>query len=181
MKGIIFTEFLELVENKFGLATVEEIIEKADLPSKGSYTAVGTYSFSEMLELLKQLSEKTKLSIDDLLYTYATHFFNVILESYPKLIESYKDPIDLLSSVEDHIHIEVRKIYPDAELPTFETLEKSKEHLIMLYRSSRAMYSFGLGLMDETFKHFDTKAEILMEKIKHDGTEVKFSITKTNG
>ncbi len=181
MKGIIFTEFLELVENKFGLATVEEIIEKADLPSKGSYTAVGTYSFSEMLGLLQQLSKKTKLSIDDLLYTYATHFFNVILESYPKLIESYKDPIELLSSVEDHIHIEVRKIYPDAELPTFETLERTQNHLVMIYRSSRAMYSFGLGLMHKTCEHFNTKTEILMEKIKPDGTEVKFSIIKTDG
>ena len=31
MKGIVFTEFLELVEEKFGLEVVDEIIEKYDL------------------------------------------------------------------------------------------------------------------------------------------------------
>lgn len=181
MKGIIFTEFLDLVEEKFGLETVEEIIEQSELSTNGSYTAVGTYPFSEMLGLLKALSLKSQLSIDDLLYTYAEHFFSVLVQSYPQLIESYQDPIKMLSSIENHIHIEVRKIYPDAELPTFETLEKTENTLIMIYQSSRAMYSFGLGLMHQTFAHFNSKAEILVEKIKEDGTEVKFSISKVNG
>ena len=33
MKGIIFTEFLELVEEKFGLTMVDKIIEQSDLES----------------------------------------------------------------------------------------------------------------------------------------------------
>ena len=68
MKGIVFTEFLELVEDTFGLETVEEIIEKSNLPSKGAYTSIGTYAFSEMLSLLKHLSEKTNMAIDELLH-----------------------------------------------------------------------------------------------------------------
>ena len=32
MKGIVFTEFLEMVEDQFGLETVDDIIEAADLP-----------------------------------------------------------------------------------------------------------------------------------------------------
>lgn len=181
MKGIVFTEFLELVEHKFGLETVDKIITNSDLPSGGVYTAIGTYSFSEMLSLLKNLSELTGLSIDDLLLTYAEHFFSVLATSYPELIDQYKDPIELLASIENHIHVEVRKIYPEAELPSFEVLEKNSEKLVMIYSSSRAMYSFGLGLMRKTFEHFDTKADITFTKLKSDGTKVRFSITKIHG
>lgn len=181
MKGIVFTEFLELVENKFGLEMVDKIIEVSNLPSKGMYTAVGTYDFAEMLSLLKHLSEYTDLSIDDLLLTYAEHFFGVLLRNYPQFINQYDDPIELLSSIENHIHVEVQKLYPEAELPTFDVQEKTSDKLIMVYKSSRAMYSFGLGLMYKTFEHFDTKARIDVEKLVSDGTEVKFSITKTNG
>jgi hypothetical protein len=60
MKGIVFTEFLDLVEAKFGLETVDEIIEKSDLKSKGVYTSIGTYDFSEMLSLITNLSEKNQ-------------------------------------------------------------------------------------------------------------------------
>ncbi|MEY8850062.1 heme NO-binding domain-containing protein [Psychroserpens sp. XS_ASV72] len=176
MKGIIFTEFLDLVEDKFGMEMVDKIISSSTLESNGIYTAVGTYRFSEMLQLLKHLSENTGISIDDLLLTYAEHFFSVLEDSYPGLLATYKDPIDMLSSIENHIHVEVRKIYPDAELPTFEVVEKSDKHLIMDYKSSRAMHHFGLGLMNKTFEHFNGSATIALEKIKEDGTEVRFII-----
>jgi hypothetical protein len=178
MKGIIFTEFLDLVEDKFGIEMVDKIISKSTLPSQGIYTAVGTYSFSEMLQLLQHLSANTNISIDDLLLVYAEHFFSVIENSYPGLLATYKDPIEMLASIEDHIHVEVRKIYPDAELPTFVIEEKTENSIIMIYKSNRAMHHFGLGLMNKTFEHFNSTASIVLEKIKEDGTEVRFIVQK---
>ena len=157
---------------------VDNIIENSNLESNGIYTSIGTYAFSEMLQLLQHLSTNTNISIDDLLLVYAEHFFAVLAKSYPELIESYKDPIDMLASIENHIHVEVVKIYPDAELPTFEIIEKTENSLIMIYKSSRAMHHFGLGLMNKTFEHFNSTATIELEKIKEDGTEVKFIIQK---
>ncbi|WP_047550197.1 heme NO-binding domain-containing protein [Psychroserpens sp. Hel_I_66] len=178
MKGIVFTEFLELVEDKFGLEMVDDIISSSNLESEGIYTSVGTYSFSEMLQLLQHLSKRTNISIDNLLLVYGEHFFNVIENSYPGLLATYKDPIEMISSIENHIHVEVRKIYPDAELPTFKVIEKKENALIMDYKSSRAMHHFGLGLMNKTFEHFNSTAVIELEKIKDDGTEVRFIINK---
>jgi len=178
MKGIVFTEFLDLVETKFGLEMVDTIVSNADLPSNGIYTSVGTYSFSEMLSLLVNLNKETGISIDELLLVYGEHFFSVVEDSYSFFLREFKDPIEMLASIENHIHVEVRKIYPDAELPTFNVIEKSENTLIMIYKSSRSMHCFGLGLMNKTFEYFNTEATILVEKIKEDGTEVKFSIQK---
>ncbi|MDP5106475.1 MAG: heme NO-binding domain-containing protein [Polaribacter sp.] len=178
MKGIVFTEFLDLVEEKFGIEMVDDIISNSTLASEGVYTSIGTYSFSEMLQLVSHLSSKSKISIDDLLLIYGEHFFSVIERSYPGLLATYNDPIEMLSSIENHIHVEVRKIYPDAELPTFIVQEKKENSLIMIYKSNRAMHHFGLGLMNKTFQHFKSTAEIILEKIKEDGTEVRFIINK---
>ena len=178
MKGIVFTEFLDLVEDKFGIEMVDNIIANAKLESEGVYTSIGTYSFSEMLQLLQNLSNNTGVSIDNLLLIYAEHFFSVIEESYPGLLATYKDPIEMISSIENHIHVEVRKIYPDAELPTFVVEDKTENSLVLIYTSSRAMHHFGLGLMNKTFEHFNSTAEITLEKIKEDGTEVRFIINK---
>ena len=178
MKGIVFTEFLDLVEEKFGLEMVDAIISQSKLESKGVYTSIGTYSFSELLQLLQNLKTQTGISIDNLLLIYGEHFFSVIETNYKDLLSSYNDPIEMLASIENHIHIEVRKIYNDAELPTFIIKEKTKKRLILIYKSSRSMHHFGLGLMNKTFEHFNSKATIILEKIKEDGTEVKFIITK---
>lgn len=176
MKGIVFTEFLDLVEDKFGIEMVDRIISEAQLESKGVYTAVGTYKFGEMLQLVTNLSNHTEIEVDDLLRIYGEHFFSVLVSNYGSLIDHYNDPYDLLASIENHIHVEVRKIYPNAELPTFTVVKKTDNSLEMIYSSSRALYQFGLGLMIKTFEHFNKEAKIEIEKLKEDGTEVRFMI-----
>ncbi|PQB03485.1 heme NO-binding domain-containing protein [Aureitalea marina] len=178
MKGIIFTEFLELVEEKFGLEMVDTIIKSSELKSNGVYTGVGTYSFGEMVQLLGNLSKETAIAPDDLLYVFAEHLFATLATNYPGLMNTYSDPMDLLSSIESHIHVEVRKIYSDAELPTFTVISRSDSELVMDYQSSRALYSLGHGLMQQTFNHFDQSADISYQKLKDDGTKVRFTIRK---
>ncbi|WP_178987237.1 heme NO-binding domain-containing protein [Winogradskyella schleiferi] len=178
MKGIIFTEFLELVEEKFGLAMVDKIITQSELDSGGAYTAVGTYEFSEMLQLISHLSENTDIAVDDLLMVYSEHLFAALIKTHPNLVDHYKDPMDLLASIENHIHVEVQKIYPEAQLPSFELEERTDSKMIMVYKSDKALYMLGKGLMLETFKLFKVPVNIEFEKLNEQGTEVRFTIIK---
>lgn len=178
MKGIVFTEFLDLVENKFGIEMVETIINNSKLESNGVYTAVGTYKFNEMVSLLSNLSKLTKISENDLLMVYGLHFFDVLVKNYSGILNSYKTPLELLASIDAHIHVEVRKLYPDAELPYFEILDHSENGLVMIYHSSRCMYAFAHGLMIKSFEHYKEKAKINYTLLKDDGSKVRFDIKK---
>ena len=176
MKGIVFTEFLEMVEQTFGLETVDTIIEESELPSEGAYTAVGTYDFNEMVSLVGALSAKTGIPVGELLFTFGHYLFDSLVKVHPEVISAYTNPLGLLYSIEDHIHVQVRKLYPDAELPTFKILEKTEEKMELVYASSRGLYPLAHGLMTKTFEHFGQKAEISLNLLKEDGTEVQFSI-----
>jgi len=44
MKGMVFTEFMDMVEEVLSADILEDIIEKSELPNDGAYTALGTYS-----------------------------------------------------------------------------------------------------------------------------------------
>lgn len=180
MKGVVFTEFLDMVEEKFGLEVVDHIIETANLKSGGIYTSVGTYDFIEMQNLLISLSEKTKLSLDDLIYNYGLYFFKVLTDHHPAIFALYKDPLEMLASIENHIHVQVRKLYPGAELPTFKIVKKEDNFLEILYFSERAMYMFAKALMEKTFEHYHESAIIELEKIKKDGSQVRFLISTKN-
>lgn len=178
MKGLIFTEFLELVEDKFGLVMVDKIIQQSELDSGGAYTAVGTYEFSEMLQLVTNLSKNTEIDVDDLFLVYAEHLFAVLVKTHPDLVSHYKDPMNLIASIENHIHVEVQKIYPDAQLPSFELEERTNDKMIIVYKSDKALYMLGKGLMLEAFKLFKTPVKIEYDKLNEKGTEVRFTITK---
>lgn len=178
MKGIVFTEFLEMVEEAFGLQTVDAIIENADLPSEGVYTSVGTYDFNEMVELLKNLSGRVAIPAGDLLYTFGHYLFSSLGQAHPEVIQSYTSPIGLLYAIEDHIHVHVRKLYPDAELPKFKILDRTETSISMIYSSSRGLYRLAHGLIEKCFESFDTMATVRYELLKEDGTEVKFDVVQ---
>lgn len=178
MKGIVFTEFLEMVEAKFGLEVVDTIIEKSNVPSQGIYTSIATYDFNEMVSLITELSKEVDLPPGDLIYTFGLYLFSSLGKAHPEVIQNYSSPIGLLYSIEDHIHVHVKKLYPDAELPTFKILEKTDNSLSMIYTSSRGLYRLAHGLIEKTFEHFQGKADITYELLKEDGTEVKFNIVQ---
>lgn len=179
MKGIVFREFLEMVELKFGYEIVDRIIEKADINSKGAYTSVGTYPHDEIFKLVKQLSQILNIEEDKLFTTYGEYVFGSFLKAYPYLTVSYHDAFDLLGHVEGTIHVEVLKLYPDAELPMIEIKEQTKDNMVMIYKSKRKMSDFAEGLIRACLKHYDENAIILRENLVEDKSEVLFSITRT--
>ncbi|WP_340200560.1 heme NO-binding domain-containing protein [Ascidiimonas sp. W6] len=174
MKGIVFTEFLEMVEEKFGLETLDFIIENSNLKSKAIYTAVGTYDAAEMFELIHNLSEKSDIAAGNLIYAYGHYFFKKLVESHANIFEMYTSPIDLLNAIESHIHVHVRKIYKDAELPSFDVIEKSDTKITMIYQSERSLYMFAKGLMEKTFEHYGKNATVNFEVLDKFGKRVKF-------
>lgn len=180
MKGIVFREFLEMVEAKFGYTIVDEIIEKSNIKSKGAYTSVGTYAHDEIFKLVKQLSLILDVGEEELFYSYGEYVFGSFLKAYPNLLINYHDAFDLLSHIEGTIHADVLKLYPDAELPTIEIVERMNNSMIMIYRSQRKMSDFAAGLIQASLNYFNEKAIIQKEILTDDKSEVKFSITRIN-
>lgn len=177
MKGIVFVEFLEMVEESFGDVIADQIITESDLPSNGVYTRIGTYPFSELLTLVVALHKKTELPIPDLLKAFGHYLFGTFLRQYPQFFERPTNAFEFFHSIENYIHVEVRKLYPDAELPTFKTKELDSGSFEMIYTSSRKLYPFALGLIEKTLEYYKEDCTIEQTLIKEDGSEVKFVMT----
>lgn len=178
MKGVVFTEFLELVEEQFGYETVDKIIMASNSPTGGAYTAVGTYPFSELAQMLGHLSEITGIPATDLLVVFGKHLFDTFHKSYNHFFQGSQDAFDFLMNIEDYIHVEVRKLYPDAELPTFESRKSNENTLHLIYVSERKLYPLAQGLIERSLEHFKVEASIECNMLHEDGSKVEFIIEK---
>ncbi len=177
MKGVIFTTFLEMVENKWDYDLVDRVVEKANPPSGGSYTAVGTYDHSEAVSLVVALSEETSIPVGDLLKAFGEHLFGILINAHPQFEAGVEHPLDFLQGVERYIHVEVRKLYPDAELPRFDCERLSNDELLMLYSSVRHLEDLCEGLIRGCVKRFARDCTIERETLG-DGRE-QFTICLT--
>ncbi|MGB1004260.1 MAG: heme NO-binding domain-containing protein [Salibacteraceae bacterium] len=146
MKGIVFTEFLELVEDKFGMAMVDRIIDECDLKSRGVYTSVGTYSHKEMFAMIEKLSELENIPVEQLLQLFGEYFFNTLSTGYPHFMEQ-PNMFTFLKTIDNYIHPEVLKLYPEAELPSFKAEMKGDHEMALKYQSTRKMADFAIGLI----------------------------------
>lgn len=179
MKGVVFTEFLEMVESKMGLETADRIIEECDLPSGGVYTSLGTYDHQEMVQMVVRLSQISNTPVPDLLKIFGHHLLGRFVVGYPVFFAEATGSFDVLSRIEDYIHVEVRKLYPDAELPTFQVDKPGPEQLHLTYRSSRPFADLAEGLIKGCIEHF--KENIAIQRFDLDdknNTAARFELTR---
>jgi hypothetical protein len=154
MKGIVFTEFMEMLEAQHSQDVVEEVLDRVDLPSQGAYTSVGTYDSSEMVALVVETSAQTGIPVPELLRTFGHHLFGRFVGLFPVFFENMTTSLEFLPTVHSFVHLEVQKLYEDAELPTFETESSAPGHITMTYRSSRNLPDLAQGLIEASIAHF---------------------------
>jgi hypothetical protein len=182
MKGIVFTEFLELVETAFSPDMVDRIIADSLLPSGGAYTAVGTYDGAEMGQLVGALSKATATPAGELLEIFGRHLFGRFVTLYPAFFAGCRSSFDFLPTVGEHIHFEVRKLYPDAELPTITATQIDADTMDVVYQSPRCMAKLARGLIEGCIAHFREAMSISeADRSGGAGATVAFTLRRQTG
>lgn len=154
MKGIVFTEFLEMVEDQFSYEVADAMIQQAELPHDGAYTSVGTYDHRELVRMVVALGKISETPLARLIHAFGLHLFGRFVVLYPAFFTGMDDALVFLSGIEARIHTEVRKLYPDAELPRFDIHLISPDHMEMIYRSERCFGDLAHGLIEACIVHF---------------------------
>ncbi|HEU4851002.1 MAG TPA: heme NO-binding domain-containing protein [Telluria sp.] len=154
MKGVVFTEFMEMVESRMGLDMLDRIITEAELPNDGAYTAVGTYDHAELVRLVAALSNATGMSTPELVYMFGEQLFERFSINYSYFFDGADDAFEFLSRIDGVIHVEVRKLYPDAELPTLLCERPAANAMTLTYISPRGFGDLAAGLIAGCIKHF---------------------------
>jgi len=177
MKGFIFTEFMEMVEQKFGFVMANEMIEEGNPASEGVYNGIGTYPVDELVTLIGILHQKTRIPVADLIETFGRHLFRYFVHNYSHFFEKESNTFDFLARIEGYIHVEVKKLYHDAELPLIETTA-SGNRLVMVYRSKRKLYKLAEGLIKECAAYYGENIVLHTSLLEADGSAVKFELVR---
>ena len=150
MKGTIFNILEEFICENFGDEAYEELLEKItpELNEKGPFVGPGTYPDSDFFALVGALLEMKGISPEDGVRALGKYAFKKLLDKLPISVNQFENPKSLILGINGVIHMEVKKLYEDAELPFFEFDELSEKVLVMKYFSSRKLYPFVKGLLD---------------------------------
>ena len=105
---------------------------------------------------------------------FATH--------YPVFFSTNRDALSMLESIETEIHVEVQKLYAEAELPRFDARRIAPDLLELDYSSPRPLAPFCRGLIEGCLDHYGSTAEITATDRSDDSrTRRDFVIRLSNG
>ena len=178
MKGSIFNQFFEWVDNRFGLETTELLIDTVAPASGGAYTNVGAYDHTELLAMLVELSHLSHQPINVLANHFGRHCFPNLAIEYPESFEQSRNVFEFVSNIETFHRCEVRKLYPDAEVPRFTVASSAKDQLQLEYHSSRPLADFAEGLIEGCIEYFGEDIQLQREDTgEKNGTSARFLLT----
>ena len=174
MKGIVFDILSEMVEERYGLAAWDALLEQTGCD--GHYVATASYPDSELFALVEAATEATGMAQRDLVAAFGRFMLDKFYQRYPEFFDAHQDTFTFLKSVDEVVHVEVRKLFPDAGVPEFahEEIREGEENgrtLTMFYRSPRKLCVLAEGLIRGSGDHFGEALELQHTECMHDGAE----------
>jgi hypothetical protein len=179
MKGIIFNQFMNFVEHTYGDKVLAETMRIAGrIGEDGSYVEAHSYPYEEMFELAGNLGARTGVTLPKTFEDFGEYLFGNLAQMFKSFFAPDETLFSFLQKLEDHIHVEVRRKYPDAKLPSFDFVPVDENNLKMIYNSERAMSDFGIGLIKGAANWF--KRDVFVGKKDltpdHSGTRVELHV-----
>jgi len=159
-----------MVEEHLGLEAWDEMLAQVEPASGGSYTAAATYDDEELLAIVGYLSERTGKPAAELIHDFGAYLLGAFHARYPRFFDGVTAK-EFLRNVGGIIHAEVRKLYPDAGVPSFEYEDPGPDRLVMLYESPRKMCALAEGLIHGAGAHFGVSIELDHPRCMHRGDD----------
>lgn len=179
MMGMVMRSFACFVENQFGEDVADQALSTKGLSTEGAYTTVGYYPTDDLVKMVVTTSHSTDVEVPVLIQRFGFDLFGKLADGHAEMMRDFTHPIDLLASIESVIHVNVRKLYSDTELPRFEVLARQgNEELTLAYRSARPFADLAHGLVNGCLNHFgaEDRATVERQDIEKDGTSSVFRI-----
>ena len=163
MRGVIFTEFLDMVEERYSEDMVDNIIDASDLSTEGAYTSIGTYNKSEFVQLIGNLSQQTGVQVPQLLEQTGRHLFRSFVRLQPEFFAGLNCCFDFVVAFEGFLHADIRRLYNDNELPGLKTTFLDEKTLKLQYISVQKFKELMEGLIRECIEYFKEKIDLEIE------------------
>lgn len=175
MKGIIFNLLEAVVIDEHGEDAWDDLLDAAGV--EGSYAALGNYPDAELLRLVALMPDAFGGDRNAQLRWFGRRAMPILAHRYADFFESPTDTRSFLLTLNNIIHAEVRKLYPDADVPTFDfdpvpgVEPPPGDALVMGYESTRRLCALAEGFIHGVADHYGQAATIEQPRCMHRGDE----------
>ncbi len=173
MRGIVFTEFLDFAGQAYPMAS-----RPAIPPALGeALSPVANYPEEVLRDLVRGLAGSAGHPEAEVLRRFGAYLFHRFAAIYPVFFRGARDSLTFLAELHDHVHEDLRRFHPDAEIPDLRCEWIAARQLILEYRSPRSLADLAEGLIEGCIAYFGDDVRIAREDLAGPpGKAVRFTL-----
>jgi hypothetical protein len=169
MKGVVFNLLEEVVRRQYGEEVWDDLLDAASLD--GRYTSLGSYADADLFALVGVAAAKLDLPPQAVVRWFGRSALPLLAERYPEFFAGHASTRSFLLTLNDIIHPEVRKVYPGADVPSFDFSVDASGRLLMGYHSARKLCALAEGFIEGAAAHFGERARVDQPLCMHRGDD----------
>ncbi len=178
MKGIFFTEFLEMVEREYGLILTEKIISDLGTGNNGVYEATTDYPYSQFVELCNLLGFEVKSSVSDVVKNFGEYLFSRLVILFRPSFAGNSSIFDFLDQIDEFIHNKIQERFTPVEIPRFRAVKINDSTFQMSYQTEKLLIDLAIGLFMGCQRFFNEELTLNTEFISEKSKLVCFTLSK---
>jgi len=163
MKGSIFKHFESFVTDNWGEDFWEGILDQVTLETDGPFLGPENYPDGDLLTIVGTTIEELGVPLPDALRLFGRYLFAKLESDAPHFVSDSSDLLTFLQTIDGVIHVEVKKLSPEAYLPSIRCERLGDTGMRMHYQSDRQFCQLFLGLIEGAAERFESQLDSFEE------------------
>jgi hypothetical protein len=171
MKGIVFNLLEEVIRRDRGEEAWDDLLRAAGMD--GAFTSLGNYPDAALDDLVRTAAVRYDRSEADMLRWFGRRAMALLAGRYPEFFRRSTSTRGFLTTLNDIIHPEVRKLYPGAYVPVFDfDFDPAASGAIRMgYRSRRRLCHLAEGFIEGTADWYSEEALVSQSRCVRRGDD----------
>lgn len=154
MKGIIFNLLEDFIVDGWGEERFEHVMAGCPLHTKTAFVGPGTYPDSDLFAIVERTTAELGVDTPTALRAFGRYAMPKLAARFEVFVRDHQHPKSFLCTLDSVIHVEVRKLFENAEPPRIWFEDPAPRELVLHYHSKRQLCALFEGLLDGTADYF---------------------------
>jgi hypothetical protein len=166
MKAFIITSMVDMLDRQHGAGEVDAILAKAGLQSLRDAEPNDNVPVQHIVRLSMVAAETLNTEVDDLVEQFGWYIFGVLVIEFPDQV-SQPDFHTFLKAVDTQIHPEMRRRFPNAEVPSVTVEAVEGDSFLVRYASKRPFTRLACGIISAASAHFGLISAVTVRESRY--------------
>lgn len=173
MKGTVVATWIRTLGRQYGIEKIQEKMAVAGMDPNSPISPLDDIEDTKVYRFIDEVSETFSIEKNRLWQTIGEDNIRAFYEGYGGFFRK-NNMFQFLCSMND-VHQVVRKRISGSNPPVLDMIVQSKYEVDLVYKSRRGLFSYLLGLLEGTKKHF--KEDVKIRELSRSAGEMRIRLT----